>query len=95
MRDHRRDGPRRLHGAPDGGPADGALLLASSCILGFQVTHGARVAKAVRERFPDLPIIWGGWFPSVVPELYLQEGIADAVGLGQGELTFGDVRPRD
>ena len=70
---------------------DGALLFASSAILGFQVAHGARVAKAVRERFPDLPIIQGGWFPSVVPELYLQEGAADAVGLGQGELTFWDV----
>ncbi|MEZ5976623.1 MAG: radical SAM protein [Planctomycetota bacterium] len=70
---------------------DGALLFASSCILGYQVTHGAEVARAVRERFPDLPIVWGGWFPSVVPELYLTEGIADAVGLGQGELTFADV----
>ncbi|QDV05660.1 B12 binding domain protein [Planctomycetes bacterium Poly30] len=70
---------------------DGALLYASSCILGFQVAHGARVAKAVRQKFPDLPIIWGGWFPSVAPELYFQEGIADAVGLGQGELTFRDV----
>jgi len=70
---------------------DGALCFASSCILGFQVTHGARVARAVRERFPDLPIIWGGWFPSVQPELYLKEGIADAVGLGQGEITFQEV----
>ncbi|QDU85168.1 B12 binding domain protein [Planctomycetes bacterium Pla163] len=70
---------------------DGALLFAGSCILGFQVVHGARVARRLRERFPDLPMVWGGWFPSVVPELYLREGIADAVGLGQGELTFGDV----
>ncbi len=70
---------------------DGALLFASSCILGFQVAHGARVARAVRQRFPDLPIIWGGWFPSVLPEAYFKEGIADAVGLGQGELTFRDV----
>jgi len=70
---------------------DGALLFASSCILGFQVAHGARVAKAVRERFPQLPIIWGGWFPSVAPEQYFKEGIADAVGLGQGEITFAEV----
>jgi radical SAM superfamily enzyme YgiQ (UPF0313 family) len=70
---------------------DGALLFASSCILGYQVLHGAEVARAVRARFPKLPMVWGGWFPSVVPELYLREGIADAVGLGQGELTFADV----
>jgi anaerobic magnesium-protoporphyrin IX monomethyl ester cyclase len=67
---------------------DGALCFASSCILGYQVAHGAEVARKIRERFPRLPILWGGWFPSVLPELYLSEGIADAVGLGQGELTF-------
>ncbi|MCZ6596219.1 MAG: radical SAM protein, partial [Planctomycetota bacterium] len=67
---------------------DGALLFASSCILGFQVAHGARVAKAIREKFPELPIIHGGWFPSVSPETYIKEGIADAVALGQGEITF-------
>ena len=70
---------------------EGALLFASSCILGYQVAHGAQVARKVRERHPKLPIIWGGWFPSVMPELYLEEGIADAVGLGQGELTFWEV----
>ena len=70
---------------------DGALVFASSCILGFQVAHGARVARAIRQRFPDLPIVWGGWFPSVAPELYLEEGVADAVCLGQGEITFREI----
>ena len=70
---------------------DGALCFASSCILGYQVLHGAQVARRIRQRFPDLPMIWGGWFPSVVPELYVEEGIADAVGLGQGEVTFWEV----
>ena len=70
---------------------DGALLFASSCILGYQVYDGFVVAQAVREKHPDLPIIWGGWFPSVTPEMYLNSNIADAVGLGQGELTFRDV----
>ena len=70
---------------------DGALCFASSCILGFQVAHGARVARAVRAKFPKLPILWGGWFPSVQPEIYFEEGIADAVGLGQGEQTFWEL----
>ena len=33
---------------------DGALLFASSCILGYQVAHGAQVARAVRAKFPKL-----------------------------------------
>jgi len=70
---------------------EGALLFASSCILGYQVYDGYKVAKMVREKLPNLPIIWGGWFPSVIPEMYLEHDIADAVGVGQGELTFLDV----
>ncbi len=68
-----------------------ALLFASSCILGYQVYDGYVTAKAVRERYPDLPIIWGGWFPSVTPDMWLEAGIADAVGIGQGELMFLEV----
>ncbi len=67
---------------------DGALLFASSCILGSQVGHGAVVARKIRAAYPDLPMIWGGWFPSVAYEQYLREGIADAVAIGQGEITF-------
>jgi radical SAM superfamily enzyme YgiQ (UPF0313 family) len=70
---------------------EGALLFASSCILGYQVYDGYMTAKAVRERFPKLPIVWGGWFPSVTPEMWLGAGVADAVGLGQGEITFFEV----
>jgi radical SAM superfamily enzyme YgiQ (UPF0313 family) len=70
---------------------EGALLFASSCILGYQVYDGYVAAKMVREKHPGLPIIWGGWFPSVIPELYFEHDIADAVGIGQGELTFMDV----
>ena len=70
---------------------EGALLFASSCILGYQVYDGYVAAKMVREKHPNLPIIWGGWFPSVTPEMYLHEGIADAVAIGQGELTFREV----
>jgi len=68
-----------------------ALLFASSCILGYQVYDGFLVAQAVKEKYPQLPCIWGGWFPSVTPEMYLTGGIADAVCIGQGELTFREV----
>lgn len=70
---------------------DGALAFGSSCILGFQVFDGATVAQAVRAKYPKLPIFWGGWFPSAVPELYLTGGFCDAVCLGQGEITFVEM----
>ncbi|MCB9907212.1 MAG: cobalamin B12-binding domain-containing protein [Planctomycetes bacterium] len=70
---------------------DGAMLFGSSCILGYQVYDGYLVAKAVREKYPNLPIIWGGWFPSVIPEMYFEHDIADAVCIGQGEVAFREL----
>jgi radical SAM superfamily enzyme YgiQ (UPF0313 family) len=68
----------------------GAFAFGSTCIVGYQVADGAEVSAEIRKRYPKLPIIWGGWFPSVAPELYLRGNLADAVCLGQGELTFRD-----
>jgi len=70
---------------------DGASAFGSSCILGYQVWDGAQVAQAVRERYPAMPIVWGGWFPSAIPELYLGSDICDCVVFGQGEQTFPEV----
>ncbi len=69
---------------------EGAAVFGSSCILGYQVWDGAMVGRAVRQRFPQIKMIWGGWFPSALPELYLRSEICDAVCFGQGELTFRD-----
>ena len=69
----------------------GADVFCSSCILGYQVFDGVEVSNAVREKFPHLPIWWGGWFPSAVPELFLSGASADAVCVGQGEITFGEM----
>jgi radical SAM superfamily enzyme YgiQ (UPF0313 family) len=70
---------------------EGALLYGTTGILGFMVTDGHVVSRRVRERFPDLPMVIGGWFASVRPDLQLATGMYDAVVMGQGELTFRDL----
>jgi len=70
---------------------EGALLFATTGILGPQVRDALQVTRAVKARFPDLPALVGGWFASVVPELYLATGLFDAVALGQGEITFREL----
>jgi anaerobic magnesium-protoporphyrin IX monomethyl ester cyclase len=72
---------------------EGALLFGASCILGYQVYDGALVAEAVRAKYPNLPIVWGGWFPSSLPEIYLTSGFGDVVVIGQGEVTFAELVP--
>jgi radical SAM superfamily enzyme YgiQ (UPF0313 family) len=70
---------------------EGALLYATTGILGFMVTDGFACSSKVKARFPKLPSIIGGWFASVRPDLQLATGLYDAVVLGQGEIAFLEV----
>ena len=75
---------------------EGALCLGTSSILGYQITDGLHAVRRVKAANRELPVIGGGWFPSVAPEQHLRTGLFDAVCLGQGELTFADfVRASD
>ncbi len=68
-----------------------ALCLGISAIFGYQVYDGYRTASAIRERLPELPIVWGGWFASTDPDILFREGVADFVVVGQGEDTFQEL----
>jgi len=68
-----------------------SICLGISCLFSHQIADGMRMAEKVREMNPSLPIVWGGWFPSVRPQLFLEEGVADLVVIGQGETTFLEV----
>lgn len=65
-----------------------AICIGMSCMFGFQVYNGLFVSQKVREAFPDLPIVWGGWFPTISPELVVGENFADIAVRNQGEMTF-------
>lgn len=69
---------------------EGALIFATTSILGYMVADGHLAAMAVKAAHPEVKIITGGWFPSTLPESFLCTGIYDAVCLGQGEITFRD-----
>jgi radical SAM superfamily enzyme YgiQ (UPF0313 family) len=64
------------------------LCFGISAIIGYQVTEGLEIAKTIRKRFPKTPILWGGWFPTMLPELTVKSQYADIVVRGQGETTF-------
>ncbi|MFT7680358.1 MAG: anaerobic magnesium-protoporphyrin IX monomethyl ester cyclase, partial [Planctomycetota bacterium] len=70
---------------------EGAMLVATTGILGYMVNDGYQAMTKVKGKFPDLKAVIGGWFASVRPDLQLETGMYEAVILGQGELTFRDV----
>jgi radical SAM superfamily enzyme YgiQ (UPF0313 family) len=71
--------------------AEGALVLGISMVTGPMITQGVLVAKQVRARHPELPIVAGGWHASILPEQTLRAPYVDAVVKGQGELTFLEI----
>src|SRR6202000_2590722 len=58
---------------------------------GPQLVRAVPIAKAVKARFPDVPIIWGGNFGSLYPEPALNAPYIDWVIRGQGEHTFAEL----
>ena len=64
------------------------LCFGISSIVGYQVTEGLAIARVVRKHFPDTPIIWGGWFPTMLPDLTVKSPLADVVVRGEGESAF-------
>ena len=55
---------------------------------GPQLRSAITVSKAVREKQPNVPIIWGGAFPTVCPEASLNASYVDYAVRAQGEETF-------
>jgi anaerobic magnesium-protoporphyrin IX monomethyl ester cyclase len=62
-----------------------SLCLAISLVTGPMIRETATIAKAAKERFPDKPIILGGWHPSLLPDQTLAFPYIDVVVKGQGE----------
>jgi len=60
------------------------------CTLLFaqQIRDMRAVCRKVRALRPDLPILCGGLAASLFPEFILREGLADYVGIGEGEYTL-------
>ena len=73
---------------------DDALCLGMSVLTGAPISDALRVARAVKERRPDLPIVWGGWHVSLFPAATLAEPSIDVTVQGQGEVTFAELVER-
>ncbi len=58
---------------------------------GPQLVSAIAVSKAIRERHPALPIVWGGGFPTVCPDAAVNVPYVDYAVRGQGEQTFVEL----
>ncbi len=56
-------------------------------IMTFQSIHSYRLAKKIKEKFPEIKIIYGGVHAKFLCEEPLKQGCGDFVVVGEGEVT--------
>ncbi len=59
-----------------------------TCMPGPQLKQAIPISKKIRELFPKIKTIWGGYFPSNQSQVVLTSGYVDLVINGPGERTF-------
>jgi anaerobic magnesium-protoporphyrin IX monomethyl ester cyclase len=70
------------------GTADPVRLVALTVMPGPQLRSAVPLSRSLKAHHPDVPIVWGGNFPSLYPGPVLRAPYVDWVVRGQGEQTF-------
>ena len=71
--------------APPGAAPSSPRLLAVTVMPGPQLSQALPVCRRVRQAAPDVPIVWGGYFPTQHTATVLQSPFVDFVVRSQGE----------
>ncbi len=71
--------------------ADGALCLGVTVLTGAPIHDALQITRGVKERYPNLTTVWGGWHPSLFPTDTLAEPSVDITVQAQGEVTFTEI----
>ena len=76
------------------GELDDCLAFGVSLLTGPMIRDAIAASEMVRRLRPELPIIFGGWHPSLMPAQTLRESFVDVVVMHQGEATLVEVLQR-
>jgi len=69
-----------------------ALCFGVTVLTGSPIRDALTISQKVKKANPDLPIVWGGWHPSLFSTEILEETKAvDICVKSQGEETFSDL----
>jgi anaerobic magnesium-protoporphyrin IX monomethyl ester cyclase len=69
-------------------PSGELALLAVTVMPGPQLTQAVAVCRAVRQALGQVPIVWGGYFPTQHTDTVLRSSFVDFVIRSQGERPF-------
>nr|HQU73899.1 cobalamin-dependent protein [Calditrichia bacterium] len=70
----------------------GALCLGITVLTGAPLADALEMSRYAKRHFPQVPVIWGGWHPSLFPTGPLVDvPEVDITVQGQGEETFREL----
>jgi hypothetical protein len=70
---------------------EGALCFGVTVLTGAPIADAINLSRAVKAARPQLPVVWGGWHPSMFARECLEEASVDVIVRGQGEATFAEI----
>ncbi|HZO23339.1 MAG TPA: radical SAM protein [Steroidobacteraceae bacterium] len=73
---------------------DEAVCLGVTVLTGAPISDALRISRAAKRARADLPVVWGGWHPSMFASECLLEPSVDVTVRGQGEETFVEIVAR-
>lgn len=67
------------------------LCVGLSASTGRMIHYALEVSKAVRDFDKDIPIVWGGMHPTLVPDTTISHPYIDVIITGEADATFTDL----
>lgn len=71
-----------------------SLYVGLSVMTGYQIRDALAITRAVRKACPDVPVVWGGYHASMLPEQTLADPGIDMVIRGQGQVAVTELARR-
>src|SRR5579872_6936867 len=68
-----------------------ALCLAVSLVTGPMIRETVEIARETKRVYPDMPVVLGGWHPSLLPDQTLAAEYVDVVCKGQGDEAMVEI----
>ena len=65
-----------------------------SLVTGPMIRETVEIARETKRLYPDMPVVLGGWHPSLLPDQTLAAAYVDVVVKGQGEDALLEIVQR-
>ncbi len=72
-------------------PVGNPLFVGISCMSGLQIKYALEFARYARLQNSNVPLVWGGVHPTLLPEQTAENEYVDIVVRGEGELIVKDL----